>query len=77
MSDEFLGEYPPFASRPPSYGAAKPRAYVSGNWVAEPGTYVCLGCEAAIAPPSIALKAGQRLPPCARCGPAGRWVKQR
>jgi hypothetical protein len=75
MSEEFLGEFPPFASMTPR-GAAPPAGFVPGNYVAEPGEYVCVLCEGGLVPPPLLLKAGQRLPPCARCGPSGRWVKR-
>jgi DNA-directed RNA polymerase subunit RPC12/RpoP len=76
MSHEFLGEFPPFASQPFRREGAGLHGYVPGNYVAEPGVYVCTPCEEAIAPPQVTLKAGQRLPACPRCGPRGRWIKR-
>lgn len=75
MSDhEFLGEYPPFAGLPDLPLELTARGFVTGNYVAEPGTYACRCGRGALTAPHV-LKAGDRLPACPRCGPEARWYK--
>lgn len=61
---EFMAEMP----------ALELRWLKTGQKVEQAGAYACLTCGDSKHPPMVVLEKGDRVPPCAACGPETRWT---